>query len=114
MELDFTADQEELRATVRTVLAAECSPAIVRELVEARTAGKPAVADALWGNMVELGWPALTVPESCGGLGLGPVELAVVVEELGRAIAPGPLLPTISQFVPAVVGLGTDEQQRRF
>ncbi len=114
MELDFTADQEELRATVRTVLAAECSPAAVRELVEARTAGKPAVAEALWGHMVELGWPALTVPESCGGLGLGPVELAVVVEELGRAIAPGPLLPTISQFVPAVVALGTDEQQRRF
>jgi alkylation response protein AidB-like acyl-CoA dehydrogenase len=114
MELDFTADQEELRATVRTVLAAECSPAAVRELVEARTAGKPAVADSLWGHMVELGWPALTVPEACGGLGLGPVELAVVVEELGRAIAPGPLLPTISQFVPAVVALGTDEQQHRF
>lgn len=114
MELDFTADQDELRATVRTVLAAECSPALVRELVEARTAGKPAAADELWGHMVELGWPALTVPEACGGLGLGAVELAVVVEELGRALAPGPLLPTISQFVPALRALGTDEQQARF
>ena len=45
--------------------------------------------------MVELGWPALTVPEEYGGLGLGMVELAVVVEELGRAIAPVPLLPTV-------------------
>jgi alkylation response protein AidB-like acyl-CoA dehydrogenase len=114
LELDFTTDQEELRATVRTVLAAECSPASVRELVEARVAGKTVAADALWGHMVELGWPALTVPESAGGLGFGAVELAVVAEELGRAIAPGPLLPTVSQFVPVLVALGTPEQQERF
>ncbi len=86
----------------------------MRELVESRTAGKPANADGLWGHMVELGWPALTVPEAAGGLGLGAVELAVVVEELGRALAPGPLLPTISQFVPALRALGTAEQQVRF
>jgi len=80
MELDFTAEQDELRDTVRAVLSAECSPATVREVVEARTAGKPAAADALWGHMVELGWPALTVPEAAGGLGLGTVELAVVAK----------------------------------
>jgi alkylation response protein AidB-like acyl-CoA dehydrogenase len=114
LELDFTADQDELRATVRTVLTAECPPASVRELVEARVAGKTVAADALWGHMVELGWPALTVPEPAGGLGFGAVELAVVAEELGRAIAPGPLLPTISQFVPALVALGSPEQQDRF
>jgi alkylation response protein AidB-like acyl-CoA dehydrogenase len=114
LELDFTADQEELRATVRTVLTAECSPASVREIVEARVAGKTVAADALWGHMVELGWPALTVPESAGGLGFGAVELAVVAEELGRAIAPGPLLPTVSQFVPVLVALGSPEQQARF
>jgi alkylation response protein AidB-like acyl-CoA dehydrogenase len=114
LELDFTADQDELRATVRTVLTAECPPASVRELVEARVAGKTVAADALWGHMVELGWPALTVPEAAGGLGFGAVELAVVAEELGRAIAPGPLLPTISQFVPVLVALGSPEQQDRF
>jgi alkylation response protein AidB-like acyl-CoA dehydrogenase len=114
MELDFTSDQEELREGVRSVLAVECPPALVREIVEARTAGKTAMADGLWGHMVELGWPALTVPEAAGGLGLGAVELAVVVEELGRAVAPGPLLATISQFTPAVRALGTLEQQQRF
>jgi alkylation response protein AidB-like acyl-CoA dehydrogenase len=114
MELDFTSDQEELREGVRSVLAVECTPALVREIVEARTAGKTAAADGLWGHMVELGWPALTVPEAAGGLGLGAVELAVVVEELGRSIAPGPLLATMSQFTPAVRALGTAEQQLRF
>jgi alkylation response protein AidB-like acyl-CoA dehydrogenase len=111
MELDFTADQEELRDTVRAVLAAECPPSLVRELVEARIAGKPAAADGLWQQMVALGWPALTVPEAAGGLGLGAVELAVVVEELGRTLTPGPLLPTISQLVPAVRALGDPDQQ---
>jgi alkylation response protein AidB-like acyl-CoA dehydrogenase len=114
MELDFTADQDELRDTVRAVLAAECPPALVRELVEARFAGKTVATDGLWQQMVELGWPALTVPEVAGGLGLGPVELAVVVEELGRALTPGPLLPTISQFVPAVRALGDTDQVTRF
>jgi alkylation response protein AidB-like acyl-CoA dehydrogenase len=64
--------------------------------------------------MVALGWPALTVPEAAGGLGFGPVELALVVEELGRVIAPGPLLATISQFVPAVRELGDAAQHERF
>jgi alkylation response protein AidB-like acyl-CoA dehydrogenase len=114
MELEFTADQEELRDAVRAFLTAECPPALVRELVEARVAGKAAAADGLWQHMVELGWPALGITETAGGLGLGFLETAVVVEELGRALAPGPLLPTVSQFVPAVRALGDDDQQRRF
>jgi alkylation response protein AidB-like acyl-CoA dehydrogenase len=114
MELDLDPEQEELRDGVRAVLGAECSPAAVRELVEARVAGKDARPDALWGQMVALGWPALTVPEAAGGLGLGAVEEAVVVEELGRALAPGPLLATMAQFVPAVRATAAAEQQDRF
>jgi alkylation response protein AidB-like acyl-CoA dehydrogenase len=64
--------------------------------------------------MVELGWTALTIPEADGGLGLTAVELAVVVEELGRAVAPGPFVPTVSQFVPAVVELGDATQRTRY
>ena len=114
MELELTADQEDLRDGVRAVLRAECPPARVRELVEARVAGKDGADDALWAQMVELGWPALPVPEAAGGLGLGAVELAVVVEELGRALSPGPLLPTVAQFVPALRELGSPEQWTHF
>jgi alkylation response protein AidB-like acyl-CoA dehydrogenase len=109
MELEFTPEQDELRDGVRTVLSRECPMSLVREVVE-----KNAGTDALWAQIVALGWPALTVPEEFGGLGLGAVELAVVVEELGRAIAPGPLLPTVAQFVPAVAEAGSREQQARF
>src|SRR5436305_14338691 len=97
MELEFSADQQELRSTVRTFLEQECPMTLVRSVVE-----KGAAADDLWAQMVELGWPALTVPEEYGGVGLGFVELAVVVEELGRVVAPGPFLARVTQFVPAV------------
>ena len=55
-----------------------------------------------WDSMVALDWPALAIPEEYGGVGLGFVEMAVVVEELGRAVAPGPLLATVTQFAPMV------------
>src|SRR5450432_3336053 len=106
MELEFTAEQDELRDGVRSMLAIECTIAFVRAIVE-----DGASADGLWAQMVELGWPALTVPEADGGLGLGPVELAVVVEELGRVLAPGPFVPTVTQYVPTVLELADPEQR---
>jgi alkylation response protein AidB-like acyl-CoA dehydrogenase len=56
--------------------------------------------------MVELGWPALTIAEEHGGLGLGFVEQVLVAEELGRAVVPSPLLATATQFTPAIQALG--------
>ena len=109
MELEFTEDQEELRDGVRTMLAGECPMTFVRQVVEDGASAEP-----LWKQMVELGWPALTVPEADGGLGLGAVELAVVVEELGRAVAPGPFLPTTTQFAPLVREVGSAEQRAHF
>ena len=105
MELEFTPDQEELRDSVRSVLARECPPSLVRAVVD-----DPGKAAGLWHQMVELGWPALTIPEAAGGIGLGAVELAVVVEELGRVIAPGPFVATVTQLVPVVRELGSPEQ----
>jgi len=109
VHLEFTSEQEELRDGVRAMLARECPMSLVREVVE-----KGTTPDALWGQMVELGWPALTVPERAGGLGMGTVELAVVVEELGRVLAPGPFVPTVTQFAPVVAEAGSPEQQERF
>jgi alkylation response protein AidB-like acyl-CoA dehydrogenase len=109
MELDLTDDQQELKDSVRTVLERECPITFVRQVVED---GKD-VAD-LWARMVELDWPALSIPESDGGIGLGVVELAVVAEQLGRVMAPGPLLSTAGQFAPVVEAAGSAEQRARF
>jgi hypothetical protein len=97
VDLEFTTEQEELRTSVRSFLDKECTLAVVRGIVESAEA-----PTALWRSMVALDWPALAVAEEYGGVGLTFVETAVVVEELGRTVAPGPLLTTVSQFAPIV------------
>ncbi len=109
MNLEFSSEQEELRSSVRSFLDKECTLGVVRHVVESGEA--PA---ELWAAMASLDWPALAVPEEHGGVGLTFVETTVVVEELGRCAAPGPLLATISQFVPMVREAGTAEQAQRF
>src|SRR5438093_10397805 len=103
MDFEFTDEQLELREQARSFLEKECPISLVRAVVEDRVD-----VDALWQSMVALDWPALTVAEDFGGLGLGYVELAVVLEELGRVVAPGPFLATVGQFVPAVREAGSD------
>ena len=109
MELEFTAEQDDLRDAIRTVLSKESPVGVARAVVEHGTA-----PDAFWATVCELGWPALTVPESDGGIGLGMLEAAILAEELGRVIAPGPLLPTVTQFVPAVREAANTEQRTVF
>jgi alkylation response protein AidB-like acyl-CoA dehydrogenase len=101
MQLAFTPEQEELRDAVRAVLAKECPASAVRAHVEAVVAGEPSDAGrVLWDTFVGLDWQSLTIAEEFGGVGFGFPELAVVAEELGRVIAPGPLLATVAGFVP--------------
>jgi alkylation response protein AidB-like acyl-CoA dehydrogenase len=109
VDLEFTDDQEELRASVRSFLEKECPLTLVRAVVETGEA-----PEKLWASMVSLDWPGLAIPEDCGGVGLSFVETAVVVEELGRAVAPGPFLATTTQFAPVVRELGSAEQRQRF
>jgi alkylation response protein AidB-like acyl-CoA dehydrogenase len=108
VELEFTSDQEELRDSVRSFLEKECSTEVVRAAVE------HGQAEELWASMIALDWPGLTVPEEFGGIGLTFVETAVVAEELGRVVAPGPLLSTLTQFTPVVREVGDAAQQERF
>ena len=77
MQLDFTPDQEELRDSVRSVLDKECTRAVVREHIDHVVRGEPSDApERLWKTFVSLDWPALTIPEEHGGIGLGYPELA--------------------------------------
>lgn len=102
IDFGLSEDQEALQRSARDVLARECQPALVRE-----TAKEPdGVPAALYAKMAELGWTGLIVPEAHGGLGLGTLELALVLEELGRVVAPGPFLGT-QLVTAALVRAGT-------
>lgn len=109
MYLEFTDEQLELRDSARTALSRECPPSLVGEI-----AAGTRDSDGLKAALTWLGWPALTVGVDLGGLGRTFVELAMVLEELGRAAAPGAFLPTMTQFVPVVREVGTTAQAHRF
>ena len=107
IDFGLSEDQEALQRAAREFLAAECPPALVRD-----TAKQPnGVPRGLYAKMAELGWMGLVVPEAQGGLGLGTLELAVVLEELGRVAAPGPFLST-QLVIAALVRAGSADQRR--
>jgi alkylation response protein AidB-like acyl-CoA dehydrogenase len=108
MDFDLTEDQREIKNVARELLAARSPFAKVREAAEA---GR--YDDALWKEIVALGWPGIAVAEQYGGQGLGAIELAVLLEELGYACAATPFLSTA--VVAAVISAaGTDEQRERW
>jgi len=106
MDFELTDDQVELQGIVREIAAQECPPALVRAVTDGK--GDDA---ALWQTYVGLDWPSLVIPEALGGVGLGTVELVLVLEELGRVADPTPFLATTSQFLPIVRSCGDDAQQ---
>jgi alkylation response protein AidB-like acyl-CoA dehydrogenase len=81
-------ERDELRSTARSLLARDCTSARVREVTES----EPGHDAALWAQMVDLGWTTIHVPEEHGGAGYGYADVAVIVHELGRALAPTPFL----------------------
>jgi alkylation response protein AidB-like acyl-CoA dehydrogenase len=88
MDFELTADQEALRDAAGDLLASRSSPEVVRRAVDA--AGRP--DEALWSAMVDQGWCGIAVAEDAGGIGLGWVEAAVLLEQVGAFVAPAPIL----------------------
>jgi alkylation response protein AidB-like acyl-CoA dehydrogenase len=114
MDFTPTEDQEELRASVRRVLSEACPPALVRQVFEDKDGEYDPARGPLWARMAQLDWPALTIPEQFGGMGLGAVELNLVVDEMGRALAPSPFMATVTQFAPMVRETAPAELADRF
>jgi alkylation response protein AidB-like acyl-CoA dehydrogenase len=90
MAIGITEEHEELRQGVRRFVDTNIQAAAVRAAVDAKTETRP----AFWDALTDPGWLGLHVAEEHGGAGYGLVEQAVVIEELGRACAPGPYVPT--------------------
>ena len=110
MNFELTDDQRAIQRTARDFLADAYRPEEVRRLAYDTPRG---FEDEGWARICELGWPALLVDEEHGGLGLGVVELAVVQEELGAALAPSPFLSTVAAAA-VIAEAGSDEQRARW
>ena len=109
MPIAITDEHQELGASVRAVLADHGALAANRALLEADAEALP----SFWGQMAALGWLGIHLPEEHGGAGAGLGELVVVLDEVGRQVAPGPFLPTV--LASAVIAqCGTEAQQAAF
>ena len=91
MNFEFSEEQELLREQSRGFLTDNCSTRVVRDALEGDA---PYDAD-LWKKVAEMGWTATVIPEEYGGLGLSYLELVVIAEELGRAMAPIPFSSSV-------------------
>lgn len=89
------------------MLSRECPPELVRSSLEA----PPPEVDALWQQMVSLGWPAIAIDEAHGGLGLGYLELCVTAMELGRSLAPSPFIASVYLATELIKAGASPEQQ---
>jgi len=108
MTIAISEAHRELGTVVRSFAADHDLRAAARSLLDAPDEARP----EWWKEMADLGWLGLHLPEEDGGSGYGLPELVVVVEELGRAVAPGPFLPTVMASA-ALARCGRPEQQRR-
>jgi alkylation response protein AidB-like acyl-CoA dehydrogenase len=109
MHFAFTEEQEELRKSARRLLeTASTSPQVRAAMATSR-----GYDDTLWRRLgEELGFTSLVIPEAYGGAGLGFVELAAVMEEMGRALLCSPFFSTVCLAASAIVSGGTEEQRQ--
>src|SRR5262249_37239813 len=107
MSIAITEEHQELARVARAFLTDNGARAAARAMLEAREETLP----LFWKPLCELGWAGLHLPEAHGGQGFGLPELAVVIEELGHAVPPGPFLPTL--WASAVIDAAGDDAQKR-
>src|SRR5580658_8064680 len=102
MDFGFQERQLEFRTQLRALTDKTCTAADIREAWGSERGWSP----VRWAALAEMGVVGLTVPEALGGLGLGLVDLVLLLEEAGRAGLPEPLLETTALGVPALLGAG--------
>jgi alkylation response protein AidB-like acyl-CoA dehydrogenase len=110
MNFGFSEEQDLLRSTARKFLENECPSEVVRKLMDTPEGMTP----ALWGKLAEQGWLGLITPEAYDGMGLGLVDLVVLMEEMGRAVVPGPYFSTVLLGGLGIREAGTEAQKKEW
>jgi alkylation response protein AidB-like acyl-CoA dehydrogenase len=109
MDFTFSEDQEALRDTVRSFLNDQAGMGYVRQMAD----DERGFTDEMWSRLAQMGWPGLLVPEALGGLGLGLVDMVVVLEEMGRLPFPGPFFSSAVFATLAAKRLGAEDLLRQ-
>src|SRR3984893_3772348 len=110
MNFDFSDDQKQMRDAARKFLAEKCPPKAVRAVLD----GKAPYDKELWKGLAEMGFLGVAIPEEFGGAGAGHLELCVIAEEMGRAVAPVPFSSTVYLAAEALLIAGSDTQKQKW
>src|SRR5258705_6312299 len=110
MNFDFSDEQKQMRDEARNFLAEKCLSKAVREVLD----GKAPYDKELWKGLAKMGFLGVAIPEKFGGAGAGHLELCVVAEEMGRALAPVPFSSTVYLAAEAILIAGSDAQKQKW
>ena len=110
MNFGFNDEQELLRSTARKFFENECGSDTVRRLMET----PEGISPDLWTKLAEQGWLGLVYPEAYAGMGLGLVDLVVLMEEMGRAVVPGPYFSAVLLGGLAIAEAGSEAQKKEW
>jgi alkylation response protein AidB-like acyl-CoA dehydrogenase len=110
MNFDFSDDQKQMRDAARKFLSEQCPPKAVRAVLD----GKAAYDKELWKGLAEMGFLGVAIPEEFGGAGAGHLELCVIAEEMGRALAPVPFSSTVYLAAETLLIAGSDAQKQKW
>ncbi|MBW2063137.1 MAG: acyl-CoA/acyl-ACP dehydrogenase [Deltaproteobacteria bacterium] len=110
MDISFNEDQIEIRNQARRFLENECPIEYVRDMFE----DEQGFTDEIWGKMAEMGWMGMHIPEEYDGIGLGLTDLCIVLEEMGRALTPGPYFSTVMLAAEAIIEAGNESQKKAY
>ena len=110
MDMKMTDEQAQLQDGARRFMDEECS----MDFVRAMEASELGFSPEMWKQMAELGWLGIDLPDEWGGLGLGTLDLTILMRELGRHLCPTPFLSTAVIGGDAIARAGTDEQRTQY
>jgi alkylation response protein AidB-like acyl-CoA dehydrogenase len=110
MDFTFSEEQEMLRKSARDFLADKCPKSYVRQMA----ADEKGYSPVLWQEMAGLGWMGLIIPDLYGGFGMEFTDLAVLLEEMGRACLPGPFFATVVLGALTILKNGSDKQKASY
>src|ERR1700756_3022265 len=110
MQFGLSESQQMLKDNARKFFAGECPMEEVRRLMETETA----YDQTLWEKIAEQGYTGIIFPEEYGGVGLGKVELALLMEESGRALLPGPFFSTVALAGAVIDAVASPEHKKKY
>ena len=110
MDITLSKTQQNIAQEARRFLKKECPPEYVQEMFkDAR-----GITDDLWQKMAEMDWMAMRIPETYGGMGMEQIDMSLLLEEMGRAVVPGPFFSTVILAGETIMAAGTDTQKKKY